>query len=320
MKTLAVTIGNNQPAVKDFSLVDRWINFAQVKPTTEKAYRKGIKNFVGYLRKVGINSPADVTRQNCVDYRNNLETAYKSASTRNLYITSVKLFFAFLHVEGFISNNPALHLKGFKISSNHKRDAVTIQDNKKILSNFDTSTLKGKRDYALYTLLAVTGLRTVEASRALVGDLREEINGEIFLYIQGKGRDDKGDKVHIPAAVLNILQNYLNARGNVSKSDPLFASLSHRNFGKAISTCTISTIIKNIFRSSGINADNLRVLSAHSLRHGAATTALMNGASLREVQNFLRHTSINVTTRYLHDIDRLNNPSESLVASAFGLV
>ena len=64
---------------------------------------------------------------------------------------------------------------------------------------------------------------------------------------------------------------------------------------------------------------NSKRLTAHSLRHTAATTAINSGANLRQVQQVMRHSSINVTTIYLHDLDRLNNNAEELNAAAFGL-
>lgn len=317
MKNLVVNDSNRAVEVKDFSVVDKWIVFCQVKPSTEKSYRKGVKNFANFLRGIGIINPCSVARENVMEYRAYLEKKYKSPSTRNLYLTAVKIFLDFLTTEGFINGvNPAFHIKNFKTGKGHKKDAITPAENKKILQSFDTSTLKGKRDYAIYALAAVCGLRTIELSRARIENLVEGEDGKVFLFVQGKGHDTNDESVHVPAPVINIIQNYLDARGDVSTDAPLFASLSNRNFGKSISTVTISTTIKNILRRNGIDTPRK---TAHSLRHGAATAALKNGASLREVQQFLRHSSINITTRYLHDLDRENNPSESLVAGAYGL-
>lgn len=318
MKNLAVMDGN-EIEVKDFSLVERWIKFADVKPASEKSYRKGIKNFINFLREIGIDNPCSVTRENILDYKNFLEKKYKSVSTRNLYLTATKLFFDFLKSDLKVINvNPASKIKGFKLKDRgHKKDAVTSTNNAKILKSFDTSTLKGKRDYALYALMSVCGLRCVEVERAYVGDFKEDENGKMSLKIQCKGHDEKDESVHVPAPVMNIIQNYLNERGELTADAPLFASLSNRNRGKGISSTRISTIIKNIFRVNGIDTPRI---TAHSLRHGAATAALKNGATLQQVQNFLHHTSITVTMRYLHTAERETNPSESLCAAAFGLI
>ena len=320
MKNLAVIEGSkvSNVEVDGSSLVEKWIKFAQVKPTSEKAYRKGIKNFAKFLRTIGIYNPCEVTREIIIEYREYLKTAYKSPYTRNLYVTSVKLFYDFLHVEEkIIGVNPALHVKGFKTGTAHCKDAVSAKVSAKILHNFDTSTLKGKRDYALYAVMATTGIRAVEASNARIENLETDDEGEVYLYVKGKGRENDSECVHIPAAVVSIIQNYFDARGNVSKDDALFASTSNRNFGKPISTTTISTTIKKIFRANGI--DSPRIV-AHSLRHGFCTEALKNGATLRQVQAAARHSRIDVTTRYLHELERKDNPAESIVAGAFGLI
>ena len=74
--------------------------------------------------------------------------------------------------------------------------------------------------------------------------------------------------------------------------------------------------MKGAMKAAGYDSKRL---TAHSLRHTDATTALQKGASLRDVQQVLRHTSITVTQVYLHELDRLNNNAEDLNAAAFGL-
>lgn len=335
MKSLVVVEGKEVSKIEgEKTLIDKWIEFAQVKPTSEKSYRKGIKNFAKYLRSIGIFNPCEVTAENVRKYRKWLETTYKSPYTRNLYVTSVKLFYDFLTVEEIITVNPALHIKGFTTGRQHSKDAVSAKISAKILHNFDTTTLKGKRDKALYAILATTGLRAIEASRAVLENIEVDDEGAVYLYIKGKGRENESECVHIPAPVVVIITNYLDSRFNVDGNailadktncnfseiygnGALFASTSNRNYGSSISTTTISTIIKKIFRANGI--DNPRLV-CHSLRHGFCTEALKNGATLRQVQAAARHSRIDVTTRYLHELERKENPAESLVAGAFGLI
>lgn len=59
-----------------------------------------------------------------------------------------------------------------------------------VLETIDRSTLTGKRDYALIALLVTCGLRTIEAHRANIEDLRT-LGDMTVLYIQGKGKDEK---------------------------------------------------------------------------------------------------------------------------------
>ena len=319
MKSLTATIENQVDFTADSAIVQRWIKFAQVAETSEKAYRKGIKNFANFLKSVGINSPADVSRETIIDYRAYLGSKYKSPSTKNLYLTATKLFFKFLYVEGFIGNDPALHVKGFKTSASHRKDAITPAQNKQIIKSLEDSVAPGKRqsvtalrNLAMYAVMAFCGLRCVEVSRARVSDFKVEENGNARLFVEGKGHCAADEYVWIPASVVTLIENYLAARGTVEVNAPLFAS---RKKGGALLPTTISAIVKKLFRANQINSSTI---TAHSLRHGFATVALAGGATLRQVQLALRHTSINVTTRYLHEMEKAINPASNIASAACG--
>lgn len=315
MTTMLMTKTDKQSGLvadfNHFDLVEKWIAFAQVKASSVKSYRKGIRRLSEYVNANGI---AKLSRENLVEYREMLAKKY-SPSTANLYLTSAKLFLAFLQQEGVLSVNPAEHLKGLKVIAGHKKDSLSVQDTKKILSTFETSTLKGKRDKAMYALMTTAGLRTIEVARADVGDIVQR-GGRFYLYVMGKGRNEKSESVLIADGVYKMIQEYLAARGNMSDDSALFASVSKRNFGGRLTTTSISRIIKSVLRGAGYDS---RRLTAHSLRHTAATTMLLNGVAIRQVQQVLRHKNISVTEIYLHDLDRLTNNAEMLAAAAFGI-
>ena len=66
-------------------------------------------------------------------------------------------------------------------------------------------------------------------------------------------------------------------------------------------------MVKSYMRENKINDQRL---SAHSLRHTAATINLMNGGTLEETQQLLRHSNINTTMIYAHHLKRMDNKSE----------
>jgi integrase/recombinase XerC len=82
---------------------------------------------------------------------------------------------------------------------------------------------------------------------------------------------------------------------------------------RGLYTESISRIIKTHFRNVGMNSDRL---TAHSLRHTAATLNLLNGGTLEETRQMMRHTSINTTMIYNHAIERAKNNSEKRTAFA----
>ncbi|MBQ7630488.1 MAG: tyrosine-type recombinase/integrase [Selenomonadaceae bacterium] len=302
--------GQIQAGSFDFSLADRWIAFAQVSASSRKAYEKGVKRLKEYMTARQIITPS---RGDMVAYREYLGRQYQP-TTANLYLTAAKLFFQFLAVEGYISNNPCEHIKGFKISNLHKKAALSVEMTKAVVNKIDTSTLAGIRNLAMYQLMASCGLRCIEVARANVGDF-EQIGGVIRLHVQGKGKNDRAAAVNVPAGVYQTICEYLKQRGAVPANSPLFASCSNRNNGGRLTTVSISRIVKKILREGGYDSPRL---TCHSLRHSAATTALQAGATLREVQQLLRHSKIDTTTIYLHELSELENKASTVAANAFG--
>jgi integrase/recombinase XerC len=198
---------------------------------------------------------------------------------------------------------------GWLKSRGYKKDYLTADQIKSILAKIDRQTLIGKRDYALLLLALTDGLRTVEISRADVSDLRINGNSEV-LYVQGKGRLEKDEFVKISPEVSEAIREYLMSRDNGNSIEnnegrPLFESYSDRSAGQRITTRCIRWIIKERMRAAGFDSERL---TAHSLRHTAITLSLLAGASLQEVQQFARHSSIDTTQIYAHNLDCLDNP------------
>ena len=302
MKVGLVKVENGLEEVQTSeNLFEKWILFAQVKESSIATYEGGIKRLAEYFARNKISYP---TREDLLNYRAYLKENY-SVSTANVAITAARLFFKFLQSEGYIPTNPAEHLKGLKVNEGHTKDAFSPEDVKEILSQTDVETLLGKRNKAIFALMVTAGLRTVEVSRANVEDMVRR-GRKIFMYVQGKGHEEKDAIVKIPDAVYNLIQDYLAKRGKVEGADALFVGKRGR-----LGSIAVSKIVKFMMRSAGYDS---RRLTAHSLRHTAATNALRNGATLRQVQQMLRHTNISVTQIYLHELDRMDNNAEDLAA------
>ena len=304
-------INLNQSAcvVSEFSesLIELWINFADVRPASQKAYSKALKQMFKYFCSNAITNP---TRGDIERWKAEMLST-KKATTVQLYIIVAKLFFKFLSQHN-IYPNISDNMKSVKVDHEHKKDALTINQCQALLQSIDISTSKGLRDRAIISLMMTAGLRTVEVVRADVGDLHSFADS-VYLLIQGKGHDEKSAKVLVASQVYNFIQEYLQTRNNLSNSEPLFTSTSHRNFNQRLDTQSISKLVKKKLREIFID-DNRH--TAHSLRHTAATQALLNGVPLAQVQQVLRHSNINTTLIYSHSIERMKNKSEQTVADA----
>ena len=288
-------------------MLNRFVQYVEVSPLSVRSYISGIKAFIRYLSENGISKP---TRETVIAYKKEL-VRYKSASTVALYLSSLRRFFSWCASEN-LYGDITLGVKSPRVDNSHKKDAFSAQQIKQIISGINRNSLQGARDYAIFCLTVATGLRTCEIIRADISDIRN-VQGENVLYIMGKGKTSKSQFVKLSGHVLQAIRAYLEMRGAVEDDSPLFASLSRRNFGGRMSTRSISRICKNAMIKAGFNS---RRLTAHSLRHTSITLALLAGMSLREVSQFARHSSINVTLIYAHDLERLSSKCESAVSNA----
>lgn len=306
--TAAVTISENP--VFGENLMERFIKFAGVTDKSAATYIMALKQMFKYFRN---NSVVNPVREDLENWRDSLIDDGKSASTVQLYVASCKLFFRWLAQEE-IYKNIANHLKSkVRISHEHKKDALTAAQSKDLLKSAKgKDTLKDKRNAAIVALMLTAGLRTVEICRANVEDIRD-VHGVKFLFVQGKGRTEKAESVRIAPQVYSLIQKYLKARGKVAGNEPLFVSTSNRCKNQRLDTQTIRKMVKSNLRGIGLDSSRL---TAHSLRHTAATTMIIAGVELPKVQMILRHRSINTTMIYADAWERLKNNGECIAANA----
>lgn len=288
-------------------MFSRWIAYVDARPKTVQSYTRAIRQFMGYLYERNISQP---TREDVVAYREWLLESLKPTSVQ-AYLVAVKLFFKWAAQEGLYPN-VADRVKGAKVDSEHKKDYLSSAQVKRLLSSIDRDTLKGKRDYAMLCLMVTAGLRTIEVARANIEDMRP-LAGFTALYVQGKGHSEKAAYVKVAGAAEDAIRDYLTARGAVSRKEPLFASIAYKNKGEAMDTRSISRVVKERLVAAGFDSDRL---TAHSLRHTAATLNLLAGASIDETQQLLRHKSSSTTAIYSHILERAKNNSEERIASA----
>ena len=296
------------------SLFDRFVDYLDVKDITLKGYLTGLQCFRNWTSSSSVIQPQ---REDVKAYKQYLSNKGYKVGTQAQYFRIVKHFFKWLASEGLYPNI-AENIKGAKVSTdNTKKDALKKADLNTILESIDTSTIAGKRDYALIQLCATCALRIIEINRANIEDL-QVLNGEHILYIWGKGHDDKDEYVKVPAEVYANIEAYLALRNDRKKGSALFASVGNRVSVKADGTRvnrltepSLSTIIKNRFRAAGFDTEKL---TAHSLRHTGVTALLIaNGGIIQQAQRFARHKNLNTTLIYSHNIEREKDRSEQMV-------
>lgn len=289
------------------AMAGRFFAFLDAKPKTVETYSRALRRFFHFLADRSITQPV---REDVLAFREELRTRCKPGTVQ-LYIIAVRQFFKWTAQEGLFPNI-AENIKGAKLDRGHKKDYLTSAQARDILNSVKRDSVRGLRDYAILALMLTTGLRTIEVARANIEDMKRAGDSTV-LYIQGKGRDGRAEYVKVAAPAERAIRDYLTAAGTPERGLPLFGSLADKNKGRTLSTRSVSRIVKMRLRAAGYDDERL---SAHSLRHTAGTLNLLNGGTLEETQQLLRHSNINTTMIYIHHLQRAANNSEDRIAAA----
>lgn len=278
--------------------IEPFIADQDVAINSRSTYLNALTQFVQWSKEKEIHS---YSRETILSYKFWLDTKQLSSYTKSLYIVVVRRFFLWAEESGIYANI-ARGVKGVKkFAKSHQKESLSLEGLKRVLLSIDRSDMRGKRDFALINMLVRTGLRLKEAASALLEDIYEQ-RGETLLWIHGKGRASKDEFVLLTQHALSPLHEYLQVRAIKSEKEPLFVSLSDRNYGKKLTIFSLSRIIKRRLRAAGFDSKRI---TAHSLRHTFGVLSMQAGASLYEVQLAMRHTAPTTTQLYLGDIERI---------------
>lgn len=269
-----------------------------------KTYRKELTQFFRWVDRTG-RQLKDLTKIDLLEYRDYLVGArHCSSSTVAGYMVAIKGLYRW--AAGLnLCNNIAADIRTH-FDEEHIKMHLTREQTGRLLEHFRSTSL---RNYAMANLMLRCGLRTIEVSRANVGDIAY-IDGQRILYIQGKGRQDKKRWVVIREATWTPIREYLESRGSVEGTDPLFACEGTNSAGRGLSARTVQDICKRGLRAIGLDSHEY---SAHSLRHTTGVSILNNGGTVSDVQEVLGHKSIDTSRIYLRSAAqelRLKNPAE----------
>ncbi len=156
----------------------------------------------------------------------------------------------------------------------------------RLLRSCDRRTAMGRRDHAILLCLTRLGLRAGEVAAMRLDDIDWRA-GDVV--VRGKGATQ--ERLPLPSDVGEAVAGYLR-RGRAHTSVRLV-------FLRALAPIAgiSSSGIRQVVYSACTRAGVPRV-SAHWLRHSAATSMLQAGASLSEVGQVLRHRRLDTTAGY----------------------
>lgn len=286
-----------------------WIN-AQRSPNTRSAYSRDIDQFFRWCDYWEIDF-LRVRRPDVDGYRNHLYSPdfadgrrsdkEPAATTVNRKLTSVSSFYEFCRTElpDVVLANPVDRVARPAVSDISLTAGLTEDETLRVLA---AGRAAGPLEHALVELFASTGLRVSEVCGADTSDLGSD-RGYATLVVTRKG--GRQQKLPLSDAARRALATYLGTR-----TGPLF--LMH---GRRITRQEVARILDRIGAQAELPEG--KSLHPHVFRHTAATVAMDNGASLRDVQDMLGHRDPRTTNRYDRARGQLDRSPVHVLARVF---
>lgn len=243
-----------------------------------------------FIRKISITDIYDYLSYLAHDrviFENSMsETKGISTSSRARKLSAIKSFYKYLTVRTKqLSENPVQDLEYPKLRKSLPR-YLTLEQSAALLRSVDGPNKA--RDFAILMIFLNCGIRRSELVNLNLNDVFED-----RIRVVGKGNKER--IVYIGASCKEAIDAYLVERSQIVLSDnrALFGSRDHNR----ISVSAVHRLVKKHLLEAGLDPSKL---SAHKLRHTAATLMLQNGVDVKTVQEVLGHENLNTTQIYTH--------------------
>jgi len=291
--TLAVAL---QRFFLDFLPVQRGLS-----PNTITSYRDSLKLLLQYAA----DQCGDPTRlriehltvDRVTAFLQHLETSrHNRASSRNVRLSAIHSFFRYLgtrHPEHLAHTQRILSVP-FKRTGSREIHHLEFSEIQAVLDNIDRSTVRGRRDFCLLTVLFNTGARVSELVGLQACDLR--LASPPHVLFRGKG--DKQRTTPLWAESGRLLRALL-AEQQIAPQDRRAVFLNR--FTQPLTRFGIRRLLQKHVHAAALKMPSLRRkrLHPHSVRHSTATHLLRSGVDLSTIAHWLGHASINTTNKYL---------------------
>lgn len=172
--------------------------------------------------------------------------------------------------------------------------ALTWDEYNAILAQIDTHTSRGKRDYAIFTLAAATGIRGIDIVRLKLKDI-DWVNGVINVY---QHKTNNLLTVPLTKTVGNAIKDYiLNARPKCENEYVFISTIAPTKELK--DSVTLNYLIKRYQEKTGLPKENFVNKAFHSIRRMTGTSMVLSDVPITLASQVLGHQNMQTIQRYI---------------------
>ncbi|OBZ12885.1 MULTISPECIES: tyrosine-type recombinase/integrase [Bacillales] len=271
---------------------------------TYKSYYRAIERFRMFISYKNMN---DVTWREIEAFKVYLLSLKNEKTGLPLAPASVSATIAALKSFYKWGSDPNIGLFQQNPTSSVRLPVIPLMSKKHFLTKNEVGKLlqflqyDNKRNYLIALSLLLLGLRVSELCSIRWCDFYSDATESNVWLTVTRGKGGKIRDIKVPRHLWLLFSSYLGTKPHLSSSsDSQVFSITSRQ---------VERMIKAACLKCGLD----KPVTPHWLRHTNATLALLNGASLQQVQETLGHSHINTTQRYLHTVEQLTKSASDYV-------
>ncbi len=239
-----------------------------------------------------------ITKEKVIDFLEWLEQERKcSISTRNARLAAIHSFFYYIqyqHPENLYECQQILSIK-MKKSAKPSMNYLSIDGIRLLLQQPDTTTLSGRRDLTLLSLMYDTASRVQEVIDLTPDMIR--LDKPSTIRVKGKGK--KTRIIPMLDDQVNLLKSYMIEHKLMEAYTGLYP-LFYNHRREKLTRAGITHIVLKYAAKARLKNPKLipEKVSCHTLRHSKAMHLLEAGVNLVYIRDILGHVSIQTTEIY----------------------
>jgi len=252
--------------------------------STRLAYKRELWRFLEWL-------PDEVGDELLFDYRDHLRARGLGPTTVRWRTTVIRAFLQFAERRGYVDQQLAGDFRPPKGKTGFAPRVLTQAELDRLIAAPDRRTRRGRRDALVLVCLGVGGLRASEVCRLNAEDV--VIHDDRFiLRVLGKRKKERLVPI---LGYQDLARGYLASWPEARRTAPLFLGGYQGRESKRLTLSGVDYLVRR-----QAEAVDIVGISAHSLRHTAASLAVDAGEPLHRLRDRLGHSSVLVTSKYLH--------------------
>lgn len=288
------------------TLLKRYLSQGEPAEDTLRSYYSFIDSYIKWCLANKVH-PLKINEYQFMYYRDYLIKANFKKGSIKVKLNAIKQFYNLAVKLKLIEINPAKDV-GVKLREHEElapMKFLNLEQLKTLLftiPSYDEKHIEYLRDKLMIMFMALEGLRTVEVHRMSVNDIDWERK---TIYIHGKGHNDF---IYPRNDILILLKKYLEIRpfsfAFIDEfGEPVFTTLTNQVKGKRMDRRGIRYNIDKWLSKAGFKQKGI---SCHMLRHTCGTLLYKDTKDLQIVKEVLRHSNVNITSKYAHIYNNLD--------------